>query len=97
MKKFLCTFYLPEVMEADFWASIPRHRQHINQLMRNETIVTYSVNQYRTKGWVVLQVTNRSEAEKLVEQFPIRPFIDFHLEELFLFDSMLGTPKMILN
>lgn len=97
MKKFLCTFYLPEVMEADFWATIPRHRQHMNQLMRDEKIVTYAVNQNRTKGWVVLQVANRSEADLLVERFPIRPYIDFHIEELFFFDSMLGTPKLVLN
>jgi hypothetical protein len=97
MKKFLCTFYLPEVMDADFWAVLPRHRMYINRLMRDEQIVTYSVNQYCTKGWLVLQVPGRSDAEQLIEQLPIRPFIDYHLEELYLFDTMLGAPKMVLN
>lgn len=97
MKKFLCTFYLPEVLEESFWETIPLHRNYINTLMRNETIVTYSVNRERSKGWVVINAATKKEAAGFVEQFPIRSYIDFKLEELFIFDSMIGAPKMVLN
>jgi hypothetical protein len=97
MKKFLCTFYLPDVLEESFWEQIPSHRNYINTLMRNETIVTYSVNRERTKGWVVINAVTKKEVFTIIDQFPIRPYIDFQVDELFIFDSMIGAPKMVLN
>lgn len=97
MKKFLCTFYLPALLNDDFWATIPSHRQHINELMRDEVIVTYAVNEARTKGWVLLNAGSETEAKEIVEQFPIRPFVRFEIDALFIFDSMIGAPKLVLN
>ena len=62
MKKFLCTFYLPVQLDQDFWELIPRHRNYINNLMREEVIITYSVNNTRTKGWVVVNAESEAEA-----------------------------------
>jgi hypothetical protein len=97
MKKYLCTFYLPALLEEDFWAIIPSHRQYINELMRDETIVTYAVNEVRSKGWVVLNAQSEDEAREIVEEFPIRPFVRYEIDELFIFDSMIGAPKLVLN
>ncbi|RXK59373.1 hypothetical protein ESA94_14665 [Lacibacter luteus] len=97
MKKYLCTFYLPASLVDDFWSTIPSHRQYINDLMRDETIVTYAVNEVRSKGWVVLNAKSEEEAKEIVEQFPIRPFISYEIDELFIFDSMIGAPKLVLN
>ncbi|MFY7841128.1 MAG: hypothetical protein ACOVP7_12675 [Lacibacter sp.] len=97
MKKFLCTFYLPTLLEDNFWAVIPSHRQHINDLMRDETIVTYAVNELRSKGWIVLNARSEDEVRDIVEQFPIRPFVQYEIDELFIFDSMIGAPKLVLN
>lgn len=97
MKKFICTFYLPALLDADFWATIPSHRQYINDLMRTEVIVTYAVNEVRSKGWVVLNAVSEEEAADHIEQFPIRPFIRYEIDELFIFDSMIGAPKLVLN
>jgi hypothetical protein len=97
MKKYLCTFYLPALLEEDFWATIPSHRQYVNQLMREEVIVTYAVNEVRSKGWVVLNADSELEAGELIEQFPIRPFIRYEIDELFIFDCMIGAPKLVLN
>ncbi|MBX9782023.1 MAG: hypothetical protein K2X48_01905 [Chitinophagaceae bacterium] len=97
MKKFLCTFFLPALLEDSFWEEIPGHRKYINSLMEAETIVTYSVNQNRSKGWVVINATTEKEAGKIIERFPIRRFINYQADELFIFDSMIGAPRLILN
>ena len=97
MKKFLCTFYLPEELEESFWEEIPGHRKYINALMEAETIVTYSVNTARTKGWVVINAKTLHDAERIIERFPIRRFINYQVDELFLFDSMIGAPRLVLN
>jgi hypothetical protein len=97
MKKYLCTFYLPDLLEDDFWAIIPSHRQQINELMREEVIITYSVNGLRTKGWVVLNAESEMEAAAMIDKFPIRKFITYELDELFIFDTMIGAPKLVMN
>lgn len=85
------------MLEENFWAIIPSHRQHVNELMRDETIVTYAVNEVRSKGWVVLNAQSEEEAIAIVEEFPIRPFVRYEVDELFIFDSMIGAPKLVLN
>ena len=97
MQKFLFTFYLPEQLNEDFWACIPTHRRHINRLMDEEVIVTYSVNRDRSKGWIVLNAETMADACKIIERFPLRSFIRYEAEELFIFDSMIGAPRLILN
>lgn len=97
MKKFLCTFYLPALLEADFWDTIPAHREYINRQMREDVIATYSVNMQRSKGWVVISARSEMQAAECMDQFPIRRFIDFEIEELFIFDTMIGAPKLVLN
>lgn len=97
MKKYLCTFYLPALLEEDFWAVIPAHRQHIQDMMRDEVIITYSVNGARSKGWVVLNAESEPDAVALIDLFPIRPFINYELDELFIFDTMIGAPKLVMN
>jgi uncharacterized protein YciI len=97
MKKFLCTFHLPQQLEESFWEQIPSHRKYINSLMESEKIVTYSVNQNRTKGWVVINAQSEAEAKRMIERFPIREFISFEIDELFIFDSMIGAPRLVLN
>jgi hypothetical protein len=89
MKKFLCTFYLPALLEADFWEAIPAHRAYI--------IVTYSVNMQRSKGWVVVNANSEKAVAACINGFPIRRFINFETEELFIFDTMIGAPKLVLN
>jgi hypothetical protein len=97
MKKFLCTFHLPGTLNDEFWDIIPSHRNHVNELMRNEVIVTYSVNMERSRGWVVLNAKSEMKAADIINQFPIRKFIEFQLDELFIFDSMIGVPKLVMN
>lgn len=97
MKKFLCTFSLPKLLEESFWEQIPSHRQHINTLMSEEIIVTYSVNHNRSKGWVVINANSETHARNIIEKFPIRRFINYQIDELFIFDSMIGAPRLVLN
>lgn len=84
-------------MDDAFWELIPFHRRYINELMRDEKIVTYSVNQTRSRGWVVFNASSEHQVRTFVDGFPIRAHISIQIEELFIFDSMIGSPKLILN
>lgn len=97
MKKFLCTFLLPPELDQQFWELIPGHRQYINTLMREEIIITYSINHNRSKGWVVLSAECEADAVEIIDRFPIRHYLRIEMDELFIFDSMIGAPKLVMN
>ena len=97
MKKFLCTFFLPPRLDQEFWELIPQHRNYINNLMREEVIITYSVNHTRSKGWVVVCAESEMEAAEIIDRSPISRFISYEMDELFIFDSMIGAPKLVMN
>lgn len=90
-------FYLPGELSNEFWELIPRHRNYVNNLMREKVIITYSVNHTRSKGWVVINAASEIEASELMDRFTIRRFINYEMDELFIFDSMIGTPKLVMN
>lgn len=97
MKKFIVTFYLPEVLDLSFWKIIPEHRKYINQLMDDDVILTYGVNAERSKGWVVFSAATEEEVTGYIENFPIHDMITYEIEELFIFDSMIGVPRLVMN
>ena len=97
MKKFQCTFYLQGELGNEFWELIPSHRNYVNHLMREEVIITYAVNHIRSKGWVVINAASEMEVAELMDRFPIRRFINYEMDELFIFDSRIGTPKLVMN
>lgn len=97
MKKFIVTFYLPEVLDLSFWKIIPEHRRFINKLMDNDVILTYGVNAERSKGWVVFSAVTEDAVKDYIEQFPIHDMITYEIEELFIFDSMIGVPRLVMN
>lgn len=65
--------------------------------MREEVIITYAVNGNRSKGWVVINAASEMEAAELIDRFPIRRFFHYEMDELFIFDSMIGAPKLVMN
>lgn len=97
MKKFIVTFYLPEVLDLSFWKIIPEHRRFINKLMDNDVILTYGVNAERSKGWVVFSAVTEDAVRDYIEHFPIHDMITYEIEELFIFDSMIGVPRLVMN
>lgn len=97
MKKYIVTFYLPEVLDLSFWKILPEHRKYINQLMDDDVILTYGVNAGRSKGWVVFSAATEEEVAMHIEDFPIHDMITYEIEELFIFDSMIGVPRLVMN
>jgi hypothetical protein len=46
---------------------------------------------------VVLNAESETEAAAMVDKFPIRKYINYELDELFIFDTMIGAPKLVMN
>ena len=97
MNKYLVTFYLDSFDEA-FMSLIPDHRAMINDLLTNNVIETYAINSERTKGWATFNAEDEETVIAHIDQFPIRSYIHYEIEKLFIFDNAMALlPRFILN
>lgn len=99
MAKFVVTLRLPDVLEDDFIALIPRHRAFISRLMEENVIESYAISADRTRGWVTMNGQNAGAIRAVVEQFPLYRFLrGVEIDELFIFDSRASRfPAISLN
>ena len=99
MARFVVTLRLPEVLEADFMALIPRHRAFISRLMEENIIESYAISADRTRGWVTMNGTDADAIWAVVAQFPLYHFLrGVEIDELFIFDSKANRfPAISLN
>lgn len=87
MSHFMVEMHLPEEIDNRFMRMIPAHRAYINELISEGTILSYSVNFERSKGWIIFLAENAESVLDIVEQFPIHPFIEIDIHELFIHDG----------
>lgn len=97
MSKYLFTFYLPAKSTREDTSMMNANRQMLQQLMRDDVIVTYAENRERNKSWIVLNAASLQEAYRYIEKLPMTRFLNHEAEELCIFDSMMGAPRIILN
>lgn len=98
MKKFITELFIPDASDAEFQKMIPAHRAYINELINRRVIESYSINQERTRGWIIMNGTDEEDILGYVEQFPIYRWIRVNVEELMVHDSELYRfPTLIMN
>ena len=99
MPTFVVSLRLPESFDAEFFALIPSHRAHINQLLDEKVIETYAISSNRSRGWVTMNGDDEAAVLALVEQFPLYRYLHgVEIDELFIFDSVAARfPHISLN
>jgi muconolactone delta-isomerase len=95
---FMVEIKLPEEIDENFMRKIPSHRAFINLLINQGKIQSYTINENRTKGWIIFNSENKAETERLIEQLPIYEFITFKINSILIHDSeIFRFPKMNMN
>ena len=99
MAKFVVTLRLPDTIDEDFIARIPRHRAFINRLIEENIIEAYAISADRTRGWVTMNGATTASVQAIVEQFPLYQYLtEVQVDELFVFDSAYSRfPRISLN
>lgn len=96
--QYMVEMFLPEEMDMDFMRMIPSHRAYINELISNQTILSYSISGDRSKGWIIFQADTAEEVLDIVQQFPIHRYITIDIHELFIHDGeAYRFPKLNFN
>lgn len=90
-------FELPEIMDEEFMALIPKQRFVINQMLAEGTIKSYSLAMDRSRLWVILAANSEFEAMELVTTFPLSDFMTPSLSELMFHNSADMLMQFSLN
>ncbi|MFZ4796490.1 MAG: muconolactone Delta-isomerase family protein [Bacteroidia bacterium] len=95
---FMVEIKLPEEIDENFMRKIPSHRAFINLLINQGKIQSYTINENRTKGWIIFNTDNKAETERLMEQLPVYEFITYRINGILIHDSeIFRFPKMNMN
>ena len=98
MAHFMVEMFLPEILDMEFMQMIPSHRAYVDQLISDGKILTYTVNEERTKGWIIFDAEEAEEVLDIVQQFPINRFLTFEIHSLMIHDGeAFRFPKLHMN
>jgi len=98
MNQYIVDIDLPYPPAEEFIELIPSQRAHVNTLMGEGKIASYSLSMDRSRLWVIVNAATAEDARGIVASFPIIAFIKFRVHELAFHNSVrLLRPQFSLN
>ena len=98
MEMFMVEIVLPYYKDEEFMALIPRQREQIGTLLQTGIITSFSLNQERTKIWLVMAAQNEDAAQKVIEQLTMFKFMEIEFQSLLAFDrAAFSLPPLVMN
>ena len=95
---YMVEISLPDELDDKFMRKIPAHRAYINQLINEGKVQSYTINEERSKGWILMSVKNENELDEIMEQLPIFEYISYDVFQVLVHDSeVFRFPKMHMN
>jgi hypothetical protein len=95
---FLVHILLPDVFTEDFYALLPAQRKHINALMEQQVILSYTLDMERKNIWAFIYGENKTEIRAILEKFPIIHRVEFDIHELAFHDiANQSLSQLIMN
>ncbi|MEI6582219.1 MAG: hypothetical protein WCO43_01400 [Chitinophagia bacterium] len=96
MKKFQAIIHF--TMDEEFMTLVPPHRTYINYLINKSIIDSYAVSMESMTCWITFHANTREEVETYLEKSPLCKYWQYHIEELFVYDSQqYRLPTVQLN
>ena len=96
MKQYMFIFTLPGELGEEFVSLIPRQRAHINRLLEEGVVRSYTLALDRSKLWAIIEGKSEEEVRKIVDQFPLRKFVEVAIVEL-AFHNTAISPLLALS
>ena len=75
-------FDLPQQLNEEFLALIPKQRYVVNQMLAQGKLKSYSLAMDRSKLWTVVSAETEFEALELIAQMPLTEFMFPTVSEL---------------
>ena len=91
-------FNIPLDVDARFFNLIPNQRIKVKQYFDQNILVSYSLNQDRTKLWAIFLASSSSELESFIEDLPLSSYMTYKFQELMFHESQeKELPYISLN
>jgi len=98
MSQYMIDIELPQPATEEFVELIPSQRAHVNSLMGEGKIASYSLSMDRSRLWVIVNAESEEAARAIIASFPIIAFIRFGVQELAFNNSVrVLRPHFSLN
>ena len=98
MAQFMFDITLPQEPTMEFFALIPLQRAHIDKLLEQGTIMSYSLCFDRSRLWVIVNAQNQAEALDILSKFPMIRFFEPTVYPLAFHNTTQMVPmKVSLN
>jgi hypothetical protein len=98
MNQYFFSIDIRSSFTEEYSALIPEQRDVINKLMQQGIVLNFSLSSDRTKSWLTVMAESRAEAIDVVDNFPIREFMTFRVDQLaFQFQANMYFPQLSLN
>ena len=97
MKQYMIEISLPDNPDDGFFDMIPRQHEVVKRFLRQGTITGYTLSADRRKIWVLASAYYRFEVINLLDSFPIRKYIQYHIHDLLFHHTSKYEPQFWLN
>lgn len=95
---FLVHITLPDVFTQKFYSLIPKQREHINDLLEKQVVLSYSMDMERKNVWIYIHANGENEVMDLLSAFPIIREVKIVIHELAFHNAAQNAmPELIMN
>ena len=97
--QYIVTVELPDEMTMEFMTLVPSHRARINKMMQRGLMLSYSLNMERTRLWMIFNVKEAEEVERILHSLPLHAhFLSYDIQLLMFHNATSGAlPSISLN
>lgn len=96
--KYMAEFDIPRNVDQEFFDLIPQQRIVVKDYFDQNILISYSLNQERTKLWAIFLATSPEELITYIEKMPLSSFMTYTVNELMFHEySERELPYISLN
>ncbi len=95
---YLAHIHLPKEFTPELYGKIPAQRDLINELLKKQIILSYSLDMERKNVWAFIAANSENEVMDILSTFPIIKFVRVSIHELAFYETTASyMPDLIMN
>ena len=96
-KTFMVEFDLPEVIDEEFMALVPKQRYVINSMLAEGRIQSYALAIDRSKLWAIMRGESEFEILETISQMPLSEYMTPNISQLMFHNTADALMHFSLN
>lgn len=98
MAQFIIDIQIPMNPDEEFFELIPLQRAHIDRLLEQGTVLSYSLSIDRSRLWVIMNASTEREAIEILAAFPMFKYFEPSIYPLMFHNtSLMSQIRVSMN